>query len=363
VAEWLANNRQPSTEEAEPDLTVTELVARYWQFAKSYYVKNGCPTDTLDGIKASLRFLRRSHGSKPAATFGPKALKAVRSQMVGEGLSRPYINASVGRIRRVFKWAVSEELVPVTVYQALTTVPGLSKGRTKARETAPVGPVADSVVDATLDHLGAIVADMVRIQRLTGCRPAEVCIVRPGDIDRTGEVWEYRPESHKTEHRDRQRVILIGPKAQQILTPYLLRPADAYCFSPVEAEAKHREARHAARRTLMSCGNRPGSRKPRGNPGLRYRVRSYRQAICRAVARANRERLEQAKRDGKPENEVDLLPTWSPNRLRHSAATEIRRRYGLEASQVVLGHAKADVTQVYAERDLQLARRVIREVG
>jgi integrase len=54
---------------------------------------------------------------------------------------------------------------------------------------------------------------------------------------------------------------------------------------------------------------------------------------------------------------------WSPNRLRHSAGTEIRKRFGLEAAQVVLGHASANVTQVYAERDLQKAVEIMREVG
>ena len=54
---------------------------------------------------------------------------------------------------------------------------------------------------------------------------------------------------------------------------------------------------------------------------------------------------------------------WSPNRLRHSAGTEIRKHYGLEAAQVILGHASADVTQVYAERDLQKAVEIMREVG
>jgi integrase len=49
--------------------------------------------------------------------------------------------------------------------------------------------------------------------------------------------------------------------------------------------------------------------------------------------------------------------------LRHSAATEIRKRYGLEAAAVVLGHARADVTQIYAERDQDLAKRIIAEVG
>ena len=54
---------------------------------------------------------------------------------------------------------------------------------------------------------------------------------------------------------------------------------------------------------------------------------------------------------------------WHPNQLRHTAATEVRRRFGLEAAQVLLGHSKADVTQMYAERDDALAERVAREVG
>jgi len=54
---------------------------------------------------------------------------------------------------------------------------------------------------------------------------------------------------------------------------------------------------------------------------------------------------------------------WSPNRLRHTAATELRKRYGLEAAQVVLGHSMADVTQIYAERDMTKAAAVILEAG
>ena len=54
---------------------------------------------------------------------------------------------------------------------------------------------------------------------------------------------------------------------------------------------------------------------------------------------------------------------WSPLQLRHTAATEIRARFSLEAAQTVLGHAKADVTQIYAERDLVKARTVMAEIG
>jgi site-specific recombinase XerC len=54
---------------------------------------------------------------------------------------------------------------------------------------------------------------------------------------------------------------------------------------------------------------------------------------------------------------------WHPNQLRHTVATEVRARFGLEAAQAVLGHAKADVTQGYAERDLSKAAEVMRQIG
>ena len=58
--------------------------------------------------------------------------------MIRAGNCRSEINRRVGRIVRMFKWGVSEELVPPLVYEALRTVPGLRKGRSGAREKPPV---------------------------------------------------------------------------------------------------------------------------------------------------------------------------------------------------------------------------------
>ncbi len=346
IAEFLANGRQVPVSRKD-SLAVSELLVRYWQFAKQHYRKDGKPTSSLQEVKATLRPIRRLYGSTPAAQFGPLALKAVRQTMIDAGLVRDTINKRIGCIKRVFKWAAAEELVPASVYHGLVTVAGLQFGRSPAAESARVKPVPESDVQAVLGHLPAIVADMVLVQRLTGCRPSEVCMMRPGDIDRSEDVWAYRPESHKTEHHGKERVIFIGPKAQQILTPYLLRPAEAYCFSPAEAEEKRRAEQHANRQTPLSCGNRPGTnrrRKPKRHPGDHYTRDSYRRAIHRACDLAG-------------------IDHWGANRLRHSAATEVRREFGLEAAQVVLGHASADISQVYAERDAELARDVIRKIG
>jgi integrase len=182
-----------SSKRTEP-LTIDELILLYFQFAKGYYVKDGQPTNEIVALRAALRRLRGLYGSTLVNEFGPKAFKLVRESMIQERLSRKYVNDSMARVTRMFRWAVAEELIPPAVFQAISSVPGLRKGRSNAKETAPIGPVSDDVVEATLPFLPEVVADMVRLQRLTGMRPAEVCILRPGDIDRSGEVWNYRPQ-------------------------------------------------------------------------------------------------------------------------------------------------------------------------
>ena len=54
---------------------------------------------------------------------------------------------------------------------------------------------------------------------------------------------------------------------------------------------------------------------------------------------------------------------WHPHQLRHNYATHIRRQYGLEIAQILLGHSKADVTQIYAERDTNRALEVAAKIG
>ena len=351
VAELMAAAQSAGTparpEDAPPGegLTVVELVAAYWRFAKGYYVKDGRPTGWTAHIRLVLRLLKNHYGTLWVAEFGPLALKALRQKLVEAGHSRKYINKLVAIIPAVFRWGVSEELAPVTVYQALAVVPSLRKGRCPAPDRDPVVPVPDAVVQATLPHSPDTIADMVRLQRLAGCRPGEVCIVRPCDIDRSGDVWIYRPKSHKAEHHGRERIIFIGPKAQDILRPYLLRETESFCFNPKESERHRRMEQRALRKTKVQPSQRNRQKpNPSKKIGDHYTRDSYRRAIQRACDLAGLER-------------------WGPNRLRHSCATEVRRKFGLEAAQIVLGHATADVTQVYAERDAVLAKDVMRKIG
>ncbi len=221
IGEWLQAGRQLRPADRDDGFTNVELIVAYLDFAKGYYRKDGRVTGEYEALRHAVRFVKLLYGRKLCSEFGPIALQSVMHKMIESGLARGTINRQLGRIKRMFRWGVSQELIPADIAQALESVSGLRKGRTTARETGRVRPVADAVVDATIIHLPAIPADMVMLQRLTGMRPAELCLMRPCDIDRSAEPWWYAPESHKTEHHDRDRRIPLGPKAQAILLRYL----------------------------------------------------------------------------------------------------------------------------------------------
>lgn len=349
VAEYLtgiepAPSRRPGR--PDPGTSINELVIAYWSFAEGYYRKDGQPTSELPLVRDVLKFVRQHYGSTPAAEFGPLKLKALRESLIARGICRKSINQRVGRIKRLFKWGVENELVPPTVHHGLTAVAGLRKGRTEASESVPVAPVSDDDVNAVLPFLNRQLGAMVKLQAFTGARPGEVCSMRPCDIDRDADVWEYRPSSHKTQHHGHERVVYIGPRGQRVLAEWIdNRPADSFCFSPSEARAERSKMQRVTRKSPVqpSQQNRR-TKRPKKQPGQRYTTMSYGHAIAKACEKAG-------------------IESWSPNRLRHTAATAIRKGYGIEAAQVSLGHSVADVTQVYAERDAELARKVALEIG
>lgn len=332
------------------NLSVAEVLLAYLRHAERHYRgPDGEPTSELRTVKLVIKSLREVYGPDPVAGFGPLKAKAVMQGWVAAGLTRGEVNRRLGVAKRILSWAVSEELAPPSVSEALRTVKGLRQGRTAARETEPVGPVAGDVVAATLAHLNRQVAGLVRFQQLTGCRPGEACRLRRCDVDAAGDVWLYRPERHKNRHRGKSRVIAIGPKARALLAEYPTGTPGDYVFSPARAVADQRAARSAGRATPRydSHMRRNAAKRvkaPRRAAGACYTASSYSHAVLRAAAKAG-------------------VPRWHPNQLRHTFATEVRRAYGLEAAQVLLGHSKVDTTQLYTARDQALAAAVAAKIG
>jgi integrase len=331
--------------------TVNAIALAYIHHAKRYYRPSPEGEQKEVGcIRDALKIVRRLHGRNLATDFGPKALKGVRKAMLAKGWSRSYTNHQVDRIRRMFRWATEEELISATVYHALRAVRGLRKGLPGVREAKKVRPVRPSVVKQVLAHLQPMVRAMILFQYHTGCRPSEVCRLRPRQVTRTGEVWVYRPSRHKTAHHGKKRKIYIGPRAQKVLEPWLEgAPPDDFVFSPIRAEAMRQAERRAARTTPLwpsHLARLEEKRKeaPKRPKRKRYDTASYRRAIKRACKAAK-------------------APAWSPNQLRHTAATRIRKEHGIEVARIILGHSTAFTTEIYAEVDRKRAVQVIGEMG
>ena len=348
TAEWLATGQVApnGSSHGSPnrEITINELILAFWTYAKSRYVKHGKPTSEQNSFRTALRPVCQLYGSQPVSSFGPLALSACRQQLVEADICRKRVNQHVGRIRQVFKWGVSQEMVPETVWRALCTVRGLRLG--EARETQPIRPVPEEHIPAVQPFVTPPIWAMINVQLWSGCRPGEACEMRTIDVDMRGDVWEFRPASHKTQHHDKERVIYLGPQAQEVLRPWIKSDPHAPWFSPKEGRDWYNAQRAEAAKRRRSSKSKRSQRSAAGKrlPRDRYDANAYGHAVANACERAG-------------------IPKWAPNRLRHNAGTRIRAAYGIEASRVILGHASAVTSEIYAEMDRNKAREISAKLG
>lgn len=299
-------------------LTVAGLVVEYLRYAKSRY--GAGPRSEYANCRHALKPFGNHFSAVLAAGFGPKQLKEWQKNRAKKGQARTYINQQVAKIKRAFKWATSEELIPADVHYGLTTVESLKAGF--AKEAKARKPIPWNHVKATLPKLSKLIADMVMVQWLTGCRSGSLCRATPAQFTCRGKVWEWRPQ-HKTqrllESQGRELVLPVGPKCQAILKPYLKRGPDEFLFSP---RSLKRDRRYNAR----------------------YSTQTYYRAVTRGIERAG-------------------VPDWFPHLLRHTRINQTRQQHGVEAAQAIAGHDALDATEMYSRARLTLGKRIAKKTG
>ncbi|MCK9604048.1 MAG: site-specific integrase [Candidatus Omnitrophica bacterium] len=236
------------------------------------------------------------------------------------GLSRRYINAHASRIRAFARWVVAQGWAKGTVVPAIECARPYRAGAPGTVDRPPVLPVERCEVDRVLPFLPPMVAAMVELAWHTGARMGELTILRPCDVDRSGEVWIYRPRRHKTMAVG-GRIILIDEAARAVLQAALERwgrgPED-YLFAP---------CLEAVRTGRGGAGARP--------PGEVYSTAAVAKAIRRACLRAK-------------------TAPWGPHRLRHAFATRAAAAWGALVASRLLGHRSIRVTEAYIGPDLDL---------
>jgi len=320
--------------------TIAGLVKAYLQYAKKYYCNaDGKATREPENLRYGLAPLVEYCPTLGAEELGPLKLKEVRQQMIKCGWCRNVVNQRINMVKRMFRWAVSEQLVPASTYHGLQAVEGLKRGRSGARETERVHPVAEKHVRIILPFSSPTVAAMIQLQLLTGMRSSELASIRPCDIETGGKIWLYRLVTHKTSYRDHERTISIGPRAQKVLKPFLKRKITDYCFSPVESNANRRQQRCKKKKIVKV------SKKVRN----RYDKDSYRRAVQYAIKAARKAGVD--------------VPDFHPHQLRHTAATRIRKEMGLDAARAMLGHRNLKITDDYAELDRALVGEAALKFG
>lgn len=284
-----------------PAFTVNDLCAKWLAHAAEYY------SESAEAVTMScgMRPFRDMFGNRPAESMTHGDMVEYRKSLIASKYARTTVNKYVGYVKRMITWSTDERVTSPQLKAEIMALSPLKPHRSQAKEPEQVRAVPDADVDATCKLLPPSLADMVRVHRLCGARPDEICSLSWDCVDRSGKLWTYRPKNHKNKFRNKPRVIVFGPRAQKILQKYADADEKAgvrlpYVFSPQRAVAERWQG---------------GGRLV----GVRWTTDAY----CRAITRAA---------------EAAGVGHWHPNQLRHTCATEIRRKIGTAAASAVLGH-------------------------
>lgn len=272
-------------------------------------------------FRGAMRILVQLFGETPTADFGPIRLRTVRAAMVegdpnavnrdGEPKprkpwSRSFINKQIKRLKHLFRWGVSWEIVPVAVADALGTVESLAQGDTEAAESRPRRSVPEADIKAVRNVLSDRQRDIFDLLLLTGSRPGEIIGLTTGQIDRSGEIWRADLQKHKTSRKGKSRTLFFNATAQAILTKHLKADPNARLF-----------------------------------PVLRSTFGTAVKDACKKVG----------------------VPEFTPHWLRHTVATKLADELGTEVAQRLLGHANKAMTEHYSRAAEKMAIQGAKRLG
>ena len=343
-ARHLAERASPefAPPKGEKNVTVKELAAAFLDHAEATLKK---PNYTHYRIVV-LDFLNKFYGDNTLVNdFKPSCLKLVRQEMINAlnthgkpRLCRKQVNEYTRRIVHIFQWGVEECTVHSDTAAVLKAVKPLPEGYAGTFDHEEREDVPDSVIKATLPFMPPTLQAMVKLQRLTGCRPSEIFNMRVGKIDRHSDpdLWLYRLSQHKTKGMvKRKKIIPLSKIEQGLIAPYLEgKRAEQAVFSPRTAQ----QERYAGQRAVPVKYSEF------------YNKDSYRNAVEYAIIKGN-----------KTLPETEQIPHWTPYQIRHTAATAMELEVGFDEAQTLLDHERPDTTARYTHARLKKLKELARK--
>jgi integrase len=319
----------------EADVSVRELALSFLDHLKER-------TDEISYITYRIiidEFLLELYSGTPADEFSTTCLDLVRGAMKqSKRFNRDVLNRHTRRIISIFKWGVWKELCKESTWQKLTVIPPYKKGEPGTFEGRKRKPVSDDVLIRTIKYAVPTEAAMIKVHRLTGARPGEICNLTVGALYlKEGKILLTE---HKTKAHVGERTVDLRPEAREIIAPYLAgkKPEDAV-FSPRQVMTERYAAKRAGRKTNLTPSqeerNRQKSEKPKSRVGEFYNPKSYYRMVERLIKRANKA--------------GEKIPKWFPYMIRHATATADAMDSILKLAMERLGHTTPKMTENYAQ--------------
>ncbi len=346
IAEWRSSGyRTPGLEAVGPNgaervATVRELTAWFLTWAEENYSRSEFLL-----CRQAMKALCELYGTVSVCEVGVAELRTVREQLARvpdpgdeakarRPLGRKTVNALLGRMQRAFKYAASEGQIPPEAAVNASVLKPLKRGRTSAPDYAVREPACREDVDKVLPYLTPQVRAIVETLWHTGARIGEVVQLRSIDVDMSGEVWVFTPTQHKTKHHGHQRAVLLGPRAQEFVAPFIKDDPETFWFDPLEESRTRSELWHDT---------------PKGD-------RSRNGVRCARPGAVRREALDPRKVQNWLRQACSKVGVkFTSHQLRHAALSRIRAEHGIESARLIAGQHSQIVTRGYT-RSIELAK-------
>lgn len=275
-------------------LTIAQVIAHWLVHAKEEY-----SPEEQENYHYAIAPLAQLYGQTQAESFTPLDLRRVQSHM-SKTLARSLVNRRIARIKTLFRWAEMERLVSVGTYHALLALSPLLRPRQGLKEGRKVKPAEGwRVMRAAMWGCYDTLRLHLLLMWYTGARPSEISRMTPQQIERSSDIWFYRPAKHKTAWRGKQRTIYLGPHCVELL------------------------------RARIDDIDPDGLIVPNWDGGP-FNRRTLYVALRRACRRAG-------------------VDPFSPYSIRHAVASRLVPAVGLDAARAALGHAGLSMTDHYAQ--------------
>jgi integrase len=340
LSEYLAqaDTQIPTTPTDKKDPTIADLVVHFSKWADMYFRNpaTGKPTSQIHVLKSAIRELK-DYLQTPIAEFTPRDLIAVRAGLVHRDimpqsiftkrkkLTISSVNGLIIKIRMMFKRGVEWGLVPINVFSALMCVKPLSwRTAPTLRDPAPIQPVDEAHLDRIQPHLAPVYRVLMSVHLATGMRIKELIGMRWSEISQHPVkpwLYVYQPTTHKNSHRKQDRKIFIHESFVNLMkmTRKPLWEKDfVWC-----SKGKGINAGYSGQMTTAA----------------------YYLAVKSAIKKHNK--ISKVK-----------VPNFTPLQIRHTVATKINESHGIQAVAAVLGHAKINTAQIYAETSFTAAMEI-----